>query len=91
MMKQIAITVLTAVVLTACRVDADRGRPNPSTELRARKPNIILIMVDDMGYSDIGCHGGEVKTPNIDMLAEKTRELTETWERWFKKCRKKGQ
>jgi len=34
------------------------------------KPNIILIMVDDMGYSDIGCYGGEVKTPNLDMLAE---------------------
>lgn len=34
------------------------------------RPNIILIMVDDMGYSDIGCYGGEVETPNIDMLAK---------------------
>ncbi len=32
-------------------------------------PNIIYIMADDMGYSDIGCYGGEVNTPNIDQLA----------------------
>jgi len=34
-----------------------------------KRPNIILIMADDMGYSDIGCYGGEVDTPNIDRLA----------------------
>ena len=33
------------------------------------RPNILLIMVDDMGYSDIGCYGGEIDTPNIDKLA----------------------
>jgi hypothetical protein len=30
------------------------------------KPNIISIMADDMGYSDIGCYGGEISTPNLD-------------------------
>ncbi len=32
-------------------------------------PNILLIVADDMGYSDIGCYGGEVDTPNLDALA----------------------
>ncbi|MFO1414266.1 MAG: arylsulfatase [Burkholderiales bacterium] len=33
------------------------------------RPNIVLILVDDMGFSDIGCYGGEIDTPNIDRLA----------------------
>ncbi len=39
------------------------------TESKAQKPNIILIMADDIGFSDIGCYGGEISTPNIDRLA----------------------
>jgi len=34
-----------------------------------KRPNIVLIMADDMGYSDIGCYGGEISTPNLDRLA----------------------
>lgn len=35
----------------------------------ANKPNIIVILCDDMGYSDIGCYGGEIQTPHLDQLA----------------------
>ncbi|MFV0391162.1 MAG: sulfatase-like hydrolase/transferase [Paludibacteraceae bacterium] len=35
------------------------------------KPNIVLILADDMGYSDLGCYGGEIETPNLDSLARK--------------------
>jgi arylsulfatase A-like enzyme len=37
--------------------------------MSSRKPNIVLILNDDMGYSDIGCYGGEIETPNLDRLA----------------------
>ena len=40
-----------------------------STAWAQEKPNVVLIMVDDMGYSDIGCYGGEIPTPHIDSLA----------------------
>lgn len=35
-----------------------------------KRPNIIIIMADDMGYSDLGCFGSEIPTPNIDALAQ---------------------
>jgi len=36
---------------------------------QTNQPNIILMMADDMGYSDLGCMGSEISTPNIDKLA----------------------
>lgn len=41
------------------------------------KPNIILVLVDDMGYSDLGAYGSEIKTPNIDRLAKEGLRLKE--------------
>lgn len=38
-------------------------------DTRSHKPNILVILSDDMGYSDIGCFGSEIKTPNLDKLA----------------------
>ena len=40
-----------------------------TTGVGQSRPNIILIMADDMGYSDIGCYGSEIRTPNLDRLA----------------------
>ncbi len=41
------------------------------------RPNIVLIMSDDMGYSDIGCYGGEINTPNLDGLAKDGLRFTQ--------------
>ncbi len=41
------------------------------------RPNIVIILVDDMGFSDIGCYGSEIETPNIDRLAENGVRFTQ--------------
>ena len=38
---------------------------------RSDRPNILLIVADDLGYTDLGCFGGDINTPNIDQLAKK--------------------
>ena len=53
------LLILTISLFTKCE-------PNASQDNR---PNIVLILVDDMGFSDLGCYGGEINTPNIDALA----------------------
>lgn len=46
-------------------------------ETVAKRPNVLLILVDDMGWSDIGCYGGEVDTPNLDYLANQGIRFTQ--------------
>ena len=55
----------------------DHG-PAGARSRAADKPNIILIMADDLGYGDIGCYGsGKIKTPNIDALAKGGMKFTD--------------
>jgi arylsulfatase len=50
---------------------------NDATPLEAAKPpNVLMIVADDLGYSDLGCYGGEIQTPNIDRLATNGLRLT---------------
>ncbi len=48
-----------------------------SNDARAAKPNVVLILADDLGYSDLGCYGGEIETPHLDALAKNGLRFTQ--------------
>ena len=57
------LTSLACLLAFACASLPEERTPSPE------RPNIILIMGDDIGYSDLGCYGSEIETPNLDRLA----------------------
>lgn len=59
----IGIFLLIAACFAGCNSNETEEQPES-------KPNIVLILADDMGYSDIGAYGSEIETPNLDRLAE---------------------
>ena len=48
-----------------------------ATSANAREPDIVLMMADDLGFSDLGCYGSEIPTPNLDALAENGIRFTQ--------------
>ena len=48
-----------------------------SSYAEAKQPNILPVMVDDMGWTDVGCFGSEIDTPNIDALAKQGVKFTD--------------
>ncbi len=59
-------------MVTACSAGEVRtGQTTPP------RPNIVLIMADDLGFSDLGCYGGEIDTPNLNRLAEQGMRFTQ--------------
>ena len=68
MLKKIAVVFVLALVLASAL---------PAPARAADRPNIILIMADDLGFADLGCYGSEIETPNLDRLASNGLRFTE--------------
>ena len=62
--------IIPAALLTAGASHADAKPPVD------KRPNILVILCDDLGYSDLGCYGGEIQTPNLDRLAREGLRFT---------------
>lgn len=62
-MKKVLL-LLSFFLWFSCKTNVEENKADHDT-----RPNIVLILADDMGYSDLGCYGGEINTPNIDSLA----------------------
>ncbi len=62
MINKFILLIITTSFLFACSTRSEK-------KVQPDRPNILLFMLDDMGFSDLGCYGGEIQTPNIDNLA----------------------
>ncbi len=70
-MRRAIIFAIGILLLGATGFAAGNSRP------KGQRPNILLIMSDDMGFSDLGCYGSEIQTPNLDALAKKGVRFTQ--------------
>ena len=66
---QLGLSLLILLSVFACQSSTGTEDPPP--------PNIILIMGDDMGFSDLGCYGSEIETPHLDKLASNGLRFTQ--------------
>jgi arylsulfatase A-like enzyme len=73
-MRAFPACILLANLLALCSITPLSAADEPA---KPPRPNIIVILVDDMGFSDIGCYGSEIPTPNLDRLAAGGLRFTE--------------
>ncbi|MEL7118481.1 MAG: sulfatase-like hydrolase/transferase [Bacteroidota bacterium] len=68
--------LIICIILVGCTNDSQNRENKNVTSTSDDRPNIIVILADDLGYSDLGCYGGEISTPNLDQLAQNGLRFT---------------
>jgi arylsulfatase A-like enzyme len=68
---------LIALMLVSCAADQPLPGSSSVRPVATKRPNILFILADDLGYADIGAFGGEIPTPNLDALAKNGMLLTD--------------
>lgn len=78
MKKKYLCYLATVALISASRLGFARGndKGNP-TQPKDSRPNIVLILADDLGFSDLNCYGGEINTPNLNYLANNGVRFTQ--------------
>lgn len=70
--------IFLATCLTSLPVQASNSlQDQAGSNAAAEKPNVIFILIDDSGFSDLGCYGSEIDTPNLDALAKNGLQFTQ--------------
>jgi len=69
--------IIALLLVSGCLHESAHAEENVANRRPAGVPNIVLMMADDMGFSDIGCYGGEIRTPHLDMLAGRGVRFTQ--------------
>ncbi len=72
----ILLVSFSSLSVIGCSSRVEKTQTNTPNSQQQKPPNIVMIIADDMGYSDIGTFGGEINTPNLDALAKAGMMLT---------------
>ncbi len=75
--SMLAISMLYAFIFSGL-IRADEGNKSNTTEV-VKSPNFLIILADDLGFSDLGCYGGEIETPHLDSLAAGGLRFTQAY------------
>lgn len=74
----LGVSALLASSLVSCAAPAESGNQEASPAAEAQEqPNIMMVLLDDLGYSDLGPYGGEVDTPHLDALTQESAQFTD--------------